>query len=102
MGVKLSCLSPLPYSQREAPYLSPQRVCPSPSETPTNPTLARSIHRRLLHLSRPDVAAVLHLVCSERTPCVPGCQYLGPRISAIAGLSHQRFAVILWGATVVG
>jgi hypothetical protein len=48
---------------------------PGHSKTPTNPTLARSIHRRLLHLPLPGVAAVPRLVCSERTPWVPKCQY---------------------------
>lgn len=52
-----------------------QIAAPYHSKTPTNPTLARSIHRRLLYLVLPGVAAAPHLVCSERTPCVTGCQY---------------------------
>ena len=45
------------------------------SKTPTNRALACVIHRRLLHLRLPGVAAVPRVVCSERTPCVPECQY---------------------------
>jgi hypothetical protein len=45
------------------------------SKTPTSSALARHPHRRLPYLWLPGVAAVPHLVCSERTPCVPDCQY---------------------------
>jgi hypothetical protein len=59
------------------PPLRASPVTRRKSKTPTNPTLARSIHRRLLHLPLPGVAADPRLACSERTPEVSRCQYPG-------------------------